>query len=142
MRRLPPPHRDGPRFLIHDHDAEYGPEFDRLAAASGIEVLRTPIGAPCANAVWERFLGSVRSECVDHLLILGERHLRRVLADDTARVNGARPHQGIGQRTPASVAAATARRGSDTVPTGRGRSKEVLPVPVLGGPHHEYRWAA
>ncbi len=136
------PEGTGPRFLIHDHDAKYGPEFDRLAAASGIEVLRTPIRAPRANAVCERFLGSVRRECVDHLLILGERHLQRVLADYVAHFNGARPHQGIGQRTPASIAAATAQRGSDTVPTGRGRNKEVLAVPVLGGLHHEYRWAA
>src|SRR5262245_29594854 len=62
-----------PRFLVHDHDAKYGPEFQRLAAASKIEVIRTPIRAPRANAVCERFLGSVRRECIDHTLILGER---------------------------------------------------------------------
>jgi transposase InsO family protein len=65
----------GPRFLAHDHDAKYGSAFARVAAASGIEVIRTPIRAPRANTVCERFLGSVRRECVDHLLILGERHL-------------------------------------------------------------------
>ncbi|HEV8634277.1 MAG TPA: integrase, partial [Chloroflexota bacterium] len=63
----------GPRFLVHDHDARYGPAFARLAAASGIELIRTPVRAPRANAVCERFLGSVRRECVDHTLILGER---------------------------------------------------------------------
>jgi transposase InsO family protein len=124
----------GPRFLIHDHDAKYGCEFDRVAAASGIEVIRTPVRAPRANAVCERFLGSVRRECADHLLILGERHLRRVLAEYVAHFNGARPHQGIGQRIPASNAApapparADARRG-------------VIGVPVLGGLHHQYRRA-
>jgi transposase InsO family protein len=68
----------GPRFLVHDHDARYGPAFARLAAASGIELIRTPVRAPRANAVCERFLGSVRRECVDHTLILGER-LSRLL---------------------------------------------------------------
>src|SRR5262249_10995732 len=56
-----------PRFLVHDHDAKYGPAFDRLAAASGVEVIRTPVRAPRANAVCERFLGGVRRECVDTL---------------------------------------------------------------------------
>jgi putative transposase len=74
------PEGSGPRFLIRDHDARYGAAFDRVAAASGIGVIRTPVRAPRANAICERFLGSVRRECMDHLLILGERHLRRVLA--------------------------------------------------------------
>jgi transposase InsO family protein len=133
------PEGTGPRFLIHDHDAKYGPEFDRLAAASGIEVIRTPIRAPRANAVCERFLSSVRRECADHMLILGERHLGRVLAGYIAHFNGARPHQGIGQRIPASITAATAQRGSGMAPTSGGRSKDLLTVPVLGGLHHEYR---
>src|SRR5262249_17502413 len=89
-----------PRFLVHDHDAKYGPEFRRLAAASKIEVIRTPIRAPRANAVCERFLGSVRRECIDHTLILGERHLGRVLTEYVGYFNRARPHQGIAQRTP------------------------------------------
>src|SRR5262245_7451664 len=129
------PEGTGPRFLIHDHDAKYGPEFDRLAAASGIAVIRTPIRAPRANAVCERFLGSVRRECVDHTLILGERHLRRVLTEYVAHFNGARPHQGIDQRTPASVGVAAPDRPTD--PAGA-----VIGIPVMGGLHHEYRRAA
>jgi transposase InsO family protein len=124
-----------PRFLIHDRDATYGPEFDRLAAASGIEVIRTPVRAPRANAVCERFLGSVRRERVDHVLVLGERQLRRVLAEYVAHVNRARPHQGIGQRVPVPLAAGG--RASPTHMNG-----EVIAVPVLGGLHHEYRRAA
>jgi transposase InsO family protein len=121
----------GPRYLIHDHDAKYGPAFGRLAAGSGIEVIRTPVRAPRANAVCERFLGSVHRECVDHLLILGERHLGRMLAEYVRHFNGARPHQGIGQRTPLSA---------DTIESSRRRraTDRVIAVPVLDGLHHEY----
>ena len=68
-----------PRYLIRDNDANYGRHFDTVAVGSAIEVLRTPIKAPRANAICERLLGSVRRECLDHVLILGEGHLRRVL---------------------------------------------------------------
>ncbi len=129
------PEESGPRFLVHDHDAKYGLEFDRLAAASGIEVIRTPIRAPRTNAICERFLGSVRRECVDHVLILGERHLRRILAEYVAHFNQARPHQGIGQRMPASIAAAAP-------PARTGACPGVIGVPILGGLHQPYRWAA
>ena len=129
------PERIGPRYLIHYHDDKYGSSFGRLAAASGIEVIRTPIRAPRANAVCERFLGSARRECVDHLLILGERHLGRVLAEYVGYFNGARPHQGIGQRTPLSA---------DTIASSRRHrtTDRVIAVPVLGGLHHEYRLVA
>jgi transposase InsO family protein len=65
------PEEARPRFLIHDRDATYGPAFVRVAAASGIAVLRTPVRAPRANAVCERFLGSVRRECLDTQSIIG-----------------------------------------------------------------------
>jgi transposase InsO family protein len=96
-------------------------------------VLRTPIRAPRANAICERFLGSVRRECLDHLLILGEAHLRRVLRAYVAYFNCARPHQGIGQAMPAGLPAAD-RQG---VSTGR-----VVAFPILGGLHHDYRRVA
>ena len=122
-----------PRFLIHDNDGKFGPDFARVAAASGIEILRTPSRAPRANAVCERFLGSVRRECLDHVLLLGERHLRRILVEYVGHFNRARPHQGIGQRVP--VPDTTAERGLST-------SDRVVAVPVLGGLHHEYRRVA
>jgi putative transposase len=125
----------GPRYLIHDHDATYGPEFDRLAAASGIEAIRTPIRAPRANGVCERFLGSVRRECADHALILGERHLVRLLAEYVGYFNCGRPHQGIGQRVPVPLSA-----GGRAPPTHM--NEEVIAVPILGGLHHQYRIAA
>ena len=127
------PFDERPRFLIRDNDAKYGPRFDRLAVASGIRVLRTPIRAPRANATCERFLGSVRRECLDHIFVLGEVHLRRVLRAYVGYFNRARPHQGIGQAIPAGAAEVGRKR----VSAGR-----IVAIPVMGGLHHDYRRAA
>jgi transposase InsO family protein len=127
------PFEQRPRFLLRDNDGKYGTRFDRLAAATGIAVLRTPVHAPRANAVIERFLGSVRRECLDHLLVLTEAHLRRVLRVYVAYFNHARPHQGLDQRMP------IAREPTEQAPRGQGR---VAAIPVLGGLHHTYRRAA
>ncbi len=120
-----------PRYLLRDNDAKYGPIFDRVTASSRIATLRTPFGAPRANAVCERFLGSVRRECLDHVLVLREAHLRRVLAEYVAYFNALRPHQSLAQRVPASPPAA--------LPGPRG---PIRVVPVLGGLHHAYQRAA
>jgi putative transposase len=98
------PFSQGPRFLIRDNDSKYGRLFARVASGTGIEVLRTPDGAPKANAICERFLGSVQRECLDHFLILGERHLSRLMKEYERYFNDARPHQGIGQRIPFQLA--------------------------------------
>jgi transposase InsO family protein len=90
------PFAERPRSLIRDYDRKYGARFDQVAAASGVRILRTPFRAPRANATCERFLGSVRRECADHVLVLGERHLRRVLREYVAYFNRDRPHQGLG----------------------------------------------
>jgi len=103
------------------------------AASTGIEILRTPYRAPRANAYCERFLGSGRRECLDHLLILGEAHLRRALRAYVAYFNGARPHQGIEQQVPEGVASAHGRPGS---------SGPIVATPVLGGLHHAYQHVA
>ncbi len=120
-----------PRFLIRDNDGKFGAQFDRVAAASGIGILRTPIRAPRANATCERFLGSVRRECLDHVLVLGERHLARVLREYVAYFNRERPHQGLGQATPTPRPTAVRNRGGS-----------VRAVPVLDGLHHTYQHAA
>jgi hypothetical protein len=70
-----------PKYLIRDNDATYGAHFDAVAAGTRIEVLRPPMGAPRANATGERLLGSVRRACLDHMLILGQWHLHRVLKE-------------------------------------------------------------
>ena len=127
------PYGERPRFLIRDNDGKYGPHFARVAAASGIRVLRTPLRAPRANATCERFLGSVRRDCPDHLLTLGGARPRRVLREYVACFNRARPHRGIGQAIPAGASPA-ASHGADT-----GR---IVALPVPGGLHHDYRRAA
>jgi len=120
-----------PRYLIRDNDGKFGAAFARVAAASGIEILRTPYRAPRANATCERFLGSVRRECLDHLLVLGERHLARALSEYVAYFNRARPHQGLGHALPEPSPGAQER--------GQG---PIRAVPVLGGLHHTYQRAA
>jgi putative transposase len=126
------PFGTAPRFLIRDNDRKYAAAFARVAAGSRITVLRTPIRAPRANGTCERFLGSVRRECLDHVLVLGERHLRRILRDYVAYFNTARPHQGIGQALPGRRGPAPA--ADPTVP--------IVAIPVLGGLHHDYQRAA
>ncbi len=120
-----------PQYRIRDNDGKCGAAFASVAAASGITILRTPPRAPQANATCERFLGSARRACLDHLVIFGERHLARVLREYVASFNRARPHQGLGQARPAPSAEDT---GS--------RSGPIRAVPVLGGLHHTYHRAA
>jgi putative transposase len=126
------PFEQGPRFLIRDNDSKYGASFARVAVGTRIEVLRTPYGAPKANAICERFLGSVRRECLDHFLILSERHLHRVMKEYQEYFNQARPHQGIGQRIPCQPML-------EPKPE---MTAELISCPVLGGLHHDYQWRA
>ena len=122
-----------PTYLIRDNDSKFGPAFARVAEDSSIETLRTAYRAPKMNALYERFLGSARRECLDHLLIVGEGHLRRALRAYVTYFNEQRPHQGIAQRIPAP--GPTTR----SEPEHAGR---VEALPVLGGLHHAYRRVA
>ncbi len=131
------PFGTAPRFLIHDNDAKFGPQFAHVAATTGIDLLHTPYHAPRANALCERFLGSVRRECLDHLLIFHERHLRRVLNEYVVYVTNDRPHQGIGQAIPATV---TTKAVMSKPPLPRGEGP-IRAVPILGGLHHAYHRA-
>ena len=124
------PFGEGPRFLIRDNDRKYGASFNRVAAGIGIEMLKTPYRAPRANAICERFLGSLRRECLDYFLILGEKHLYRVVKEYKQYFNRTRPHQGIEQRIPCQP------ERLETPPTNR----NLVSRPVLSGLHHDYSW--
>ncbi|MBZ0295170.1 MAG: integrase core domain-containing protein [Anaerolineae bacterium] len=126
------PFAEGPRFLIRDNDHKFGSHFQQVALGTDIKVLPTPIAAPRANAFCERFLRSVRHECLDHVLILSERHLRKTLAEYLDYFNHARPHQGIAQQIPESDPGTGSLSLHATVTS---RS-------VLAGLHHDYRRAA
>jgi len=94
------PYGERPRYLIRDNDHKFGPSFARVAITTGIKVLRTPYRTPQANAICERFLGSVRRECLDHFLIFHEKQLYRLLKAYVVYFNQDRPHQGIQQQLP------------------------------------------
>jgi putative transposase len=130
-----------PRFLIRDNDNKFGASFTRVAMGSGIEELRTPYKAPKANAVCERFLGSVRRECLDHILILSETYLHGVVREYVYYFNKARPHQGIGQAIPTpQVVELQKQQRPQLLPSVV--SGKVISFPVLGGLHHDYRKVA
>lgn len=123
------PFGEGSRLLIHDNDHKYGTQFDKVAAGVGIKVIHTPVRAPGANAVCERFMGSLRRECLDYLLILSERHLRRQVNQYVRYFNLVRPHQGLNQHIP-----------MPPVPSNTAVLEgEVISIPVLNGLHHNYR---
>jgi putative transposase len=121
------PWGEAPKYLIHDRDSKYGHRFSKVAASSGIKELKTPFRTPRANAYCERFIGSLRRECLDHMLVLHRNHLHRLVARFVDYYNHSRPHQGINQRIPARL-----DQGLDP-PAGK-----VVSVPMLGGLHHSY----
>jgi transposase InsO family protein len=122
------------RFLIHDRDSKFTAAFDEVFRSDGIRTIRTPVRAPRANAFIERWIGTVRRECLDRLLIVNRRHLERVLPIYIRHYNEHRPHRAIGQRPP-----------TDRPPPGPTTVVAVDRVrrrDVLGGLIHEYKTAA
>jgi putative transposase len=119
------------RFLLRDRDAKFTAAFDAVFTGTGIEVIKTPPRAPRANAHAERWVGTVRHECLDRILITGERHLTTVLDAYTAHYNAHRPHRSLGQRPP---------RPRSQLPNRPATT--VHRHPILGGLINEYAQTA
>jgi len=117
-----------PRHLLRDRDAVYGRDFRNRAGRIGIDAIATPIHAPKANAIAERAIGTLRRECLDHLIVLDERHLRTVLTEFVQYYNQEHPHRTLRLQTPQLKLRPT---------IGKVRSR-----PVLNGLHHVYERAA
>ena len=123
------------KFLIRDRDAKFTSSFDEVFRSERIRIIRTPIRAPRANAFAERFVGTVRRECLDRMLIFGRRHLEQVLAEYVAHYNGHRPHRSLDQQAPLPVETGPASIGDPELARLRRTDK-------LGGLIHEYKLAA
>lgn len=121
------------RFLIRDRDQKFTDSFDGVFQADGIQIIRTPFRAPQANGVAERFVRTVRSECLDWLLILNAQHLAHVLGVFIDHYNGHRPHRALGLTAPRPVPPAVLSKWSSACVQRRDR---------LGGVIHEYTVAA
>ena len=115
-----------PRYLIRDRDAIYGGEFRRQAAALQIEEVPTAAQSPWQNPYAERVIGSIRRECLDHVIVLGERHLKRILSSYVNYYNGTRTHLALYKDAP---------EGRSSQPPEQGR---VIELKRVGGLHHEY----
>jgi transposase InsO family protein len=120
----------GFKFLIRDRDSKFTTAFDDVFSGNDMRVIKAPVRSPQANAFAERLVGTLRRECLDHMLILGEGHLRKVLAEFARHYNGHRPHQGLQQQAPLQPG-----RAVDI--TARVERRQVL-----GGLISEYRRAA
>jgi putative transposase len=122
-----------PRFLVRDRDSKFTREFDEVFRSEGIRVIKAPVRAPTARAHAERWVGSVRRECLDRLLIVGRRHLHHVLVAYVRHFNEHRPHRALGQRPPLREEQPLA----DVIVLDRLRRRHLL-----GGLIHEYQLAA
>jgi transposase InsO family protein len=129
------------RFLVHDRDTKYVASFDEVFRSEGAQILRTPFRAPNANAYAERFVRTVRSECLDHLLVVNARHLERILRSYAKHYNCHRPHQGLSQKIPAPTSPSPMLAGTPAQPP-HSHPLHVRRHDRLGGLIHEYELAA
>jgi len=117
-----------PAHLVHDRDASYGGDFDRDLGRLGISGIRTPPRSPRANAVAERLIGSIRRELLDHVVVIGEGHLRALLTEYSGYYNHDRPHRTLSLVSP--------------LPHPTGGRGDVVARAVFGGLHQVYARAA
>ena len=124
------PFDEQPRFLISDRDGIYGTQVERRIKSLGIRWIRTAPRSPWQNGIAERLIGSIRRECLDHVIVLNQRHLLRILSDYFDYHQHDRPHQGLQGTVPTY-------RSVDSPTCGR-----IVAESRLGGLHHRYRRAA
>ena len=117
------------RFLIRDRDAKFTAAFDAVFTAIDIRIITTPVRAPRANAIAERFVGTIRRELLDRILIINQRHAATVLGEYQHHYNRHRPHRTLGQAAPLRPLPQRSTSDSNTI---RRRDR-------LGGPRHEYQ---
>ncbi len=115
-----------PRYLIRDRDGAYGQSFRSTVMAMGVEEVVTAPRSPWQNPYVERLIGSVRRECLDHVIVLNERHLRRILVSYLDYYHRSRTHLSLGKDTPE-------RRSIQPCGTGK-----IVAFPQVGGLHHRY----
>jgi transposase InsO family protein len=132
------------KFIVRDRDTKYVSDVDEVFSANGARIITTPYRTPNANAFAERFVLTVRSECLDHLLIVNQGHLEKVLRTYALHYNEYRPHQGISQEIPVSaVPTATGSTADSCVHReSDGLHGSIRRHDRLGGLIHEYERAA
>jgi len=128
------------RFLLHDRDSIFSAALDDAVQRLGIAPLKSPPRAPKANAFCERVIGTLRRECLDHIIPLSERHLHGIVREWVEHYNRGRPHSSLGPSVPEPTPAIPAplQPSRHALPA----SSRVVSTPVLGGLHHEYAIAA
>src|SRR5262249_61258990 len=119
-----------PRDLLRDRDQVYGEEFRHRVAEMQIEAVLTAPRSPFQTPSAERVIGSIRRECLDHLIIIGEERLRQILRDYFDYHHNSRPHQSLERNSPAPREIEAPSKG------------KVIAIPQVGGVHHDYRRAA
>jgi putative transposase len=120
------PEQTAPRYLLRDRDAIFGAQFRRRVSALGIEEVMTAPQSPWQNPFAERLIGSIRRDCLDHLIVLGERHLRRILASYFAYYHRSRTHLSLDKDAPEPRKVSPPEAGT------------VVELPEVGGLHHRY----
>src|ERR1019366_4670624 len=123
------------KFLVRDRDAKFTASFDEVFRSERIRIIRTPVRAPRANAFAERFVGTIRRECLDRMLIFTRRQLALVLAEYVDHYNTHRPHRSLDQTTPLSIS-------PSPPPTSPPGVTQLRRSGRLGGLIHEYRLVA
>jgi transposase InsO family protein len=124
------PEETVPRFLLRDRDSIYGEEFRSRVARMRIEEVITTARSPWQNPYAERLIGSIRRECLDHLIVFNERQLRRILREYIAYYNEVRPHQSLERNAP---------QPREVEPPAKGK---IISLPQVDGLHHRYLRAA